>query len=312
MEKNDRREFIKSAAAAGAGTGLAALLANHVLAQDDQPLFQISVAQWSLHNTLFDKKMDNLDFARVARQELAIGAVEYVNQFFSDKATDKDYLDNMKKVAEDNNVKNLLIMIDGEGSLGDASLQKRVSAVENHFKWVEAAKHLGCHSVRVNAASSGSYEDQLFRAADGLRALTEFAVEHDLNVIVENHGGLSSNGAWLAKVIETVNHPNCGTLPDFGNFHLGEGKHYDRYKGVIELMPYAKSVSAKSHDFDEDGNEIHTDYLRMMKIVLGAGYRGHVGIEYEGSKLPEIEGILATKKLLERVRETLNQILLQR
>ena len=193
-------------------------------------------------------------------------------------------------------------MIDGEGALGDASLAKRNQAVENHFKWVEAAKTLGCHSIRVNAASGGSYEDQVHRAADGLRALTEFAAPHDINVIVENHGGLSSNGEWLASVIKKVDHKRCGTLPDFGNFNLGDGKQYDRYKGVTELMPFAKAVSAKSHDFNEAGDEIHTDYRKMMKIVLDHGYHGYVGIEYEGGKIGEAEGILATRKLLEKVR----------
>jgi sugar phosphate isomerase/epimerase len=196
-------------------------------------------------------------------------------------------------------------MIDGEGALGDATLAKRNQAVENHFKWVEAAKALGCHSIRVNAASAGSYEDQVHRASDGLRALTEFAAPHDINVIVENHGGLSSNGEWLASVIKKVDHKRCGTLPDFGNFNLGDGKQYDRYKGVTELMPFAKAVSAKSHDFNEAGDEIHTDYRKMMKIVLDHGYHGHVGIEYEGGKIGEAEGILATKKLLEKVRTEL-------
>jgi sugar phosphate isomerase/epimerase len=173
--------------------------------------------------------------------------------------------------------------------------------VENHYKWVEAARFLGCHSIRVNAQSSGPYEEQLKLAADGLRRLSEFGAMHELNVIVENHGGLSSNGKWLASVIQRVDLQNCGTLPDFGNF--GD---YDRYQGVKELMPFAKGVSAKSHDFDAEGNETRTDYAKMMQIVLDADYHGYVGIEYEGSKLGEMEGIAATKKLLERVREKLS------
>jgi len=177
--------------------------------------------------------------------------------------------------------------------------------VNNHHRWVEAAKELGCHSIRVNAASQGSYEDQISLAADGLRAVTEYGDMHDINVIVENHGGLSSNGAWLASVMKKVDHPRCGTLPDFGNFRLSGDEWYDRYKGVEELMPFARAVSAKSHDFDANGNETQTDYRRMMKIVLDAGYDGWVGIEYEGSKLTEDEGIMATKVLLERVRDAL-------
>jgi len=213
----------------------------------------------------------------------------------------------MKQRAVDAGVRSLLIMIDGEGALGDPDDAKRTQAVENHYKWVEAAQALGCHSIRVNAASGGSYEEQLELAADGLRRLTEFGAKHDLNVIVENHGGLSSNGAWLAAVMKKVAHPRCGTLPDFGNFRISKDEHYDRYQGVKEMMPFAKAVSAKSHDFDEHGNEKHTDYQRMVKIVLDAGYHGYIGIEYEGSALSEPDGIRATKRLLERVREELSK-----
>ena len=271
-------------------------------AADSEVPFKISLAEWSLHKTIFAKKLDNLDFAKAAKHDYGIEAIEYVNQFFKDKAQDQKYLADLKQRAADEGVLSLLIMIDGEGALGDADEAKRKTAVENHFKWVEAAKFLGCHSIRVNAQSSGTYDEQLNRAADGLRKLTEFGDQHAINVIVENHGGLSSNGEWLAAVIKKADHPRCGTLPDFGNFNLGDGKKYDRYKGVTELMPFAKAVSAKSHDFDEQGNEIHTDYSKMMHIVHSAGYRGYVGIEYEGSKIPEPEGILATKKLLEKVR----------
>ena len=296
-----RRQFLTQSALLAAGAALAPV----TFAAEEKPLFDISLAEWSLHKTLFGGKLDNLDFAKTAKEQFGIHAVEFVNQFFKDKAKNAEYLADLKKRAGDLGVKLLLIMIDGEGALGDASLAKRNQAVENHFKWVEAAKALGCHSIRVNAASGGSYEDQVHRAADGLRALTEFAAPHEINVIVENHGGLSSNGEWLASVIKKVDHKRCGTLPDFGNFNLGDGKQYDRYKGVTELMPFAKAVSAKSHDFNEAGDEIHTDYRKMMKIVLDHGYHGHVGIEYEGGKNGEAEGILATKKLLEKVRTEL-------
>jgi L-ribulose-5-phosphate 3-epimerase len=280
-------------------------LAGNAFAADSQPLYKISLAQWSLHRTLRSGKLDNLDFAKTAKQDFGIEAVEYVNQFFMDKAKDKTYIAEMKKRAADQGVQSLLIMCDGEGELGDANLAKRMEAVERHYKWVEAAKELGCHSIRVNAASSGSYQDQIYRAADGLRALTEFGAQHQIGVIVENHGGLSSNGEWLAAVMKTVDHPGCGTLPDFGNFNIGNGQMYNRYQGVIELMPFAKAVSAKSHDFNDQGDETHTDYLRMMQFVLEAGYHGFVGIEYEGDKLGEYEGIRATKTLLERVHKQL-------
>lgn len=278
-----------------------------LLRDDKEPLFRISLAEWSLHRTLFAGKLDHLDFARTANNDFGVNALEYVNQFFKDKAKDQKYLGAMKKRTSDLGVKNLLIMIDDEGALGDPDEARRKKAVENHYKWVEAARFLGCHSIRVNAQSQGSYEEQLERAADGLRRLTEFGAEHQMNIIVENHGGLSSNGAWLATVIKKVAHAGCGTLPDFGNFNLGKGQEYDRYKGVQELMPFAKGVSAKSNDFDERGNEIRTDYPRMMKIVVDAGYTGYVGIEYSGDRLSEPEGIRATKNLLERVRADLSR-----
>lgn len=295
-----RRSFLASSAAAAAATFLARSSFAATAAK-----FEISLAEWSLHKTLFGGKIDNLDFAATAKKEFGIEAVEYVNQFFKDKAKDSKYLAELKKRADDIGVRTLLIMIDGEGNLGDPDEAKRKQAVENHYKWVEAAKSLGCHSIRVNAGSAGTYDEQLSRAADGLRALSEFGAKHGLNVIVENHGGLSSNGAWLAGVMKKVNLPNCGTLPDFGNFRIKDNDWYDRYQGVEELMPFAKAVSAKSHDFDDAGNETKTDYLKMMKIVLAAGYSGYVGIEYEGSRLDEYAGIRATKALLEKVRTQL-------
>jgi L-ribulose-5-phosphate 3-epimerase len=299
-----RRDFLAGSLGLAAGLGLTALADE----APKKPWFRISLAQWSLHRAFFGRtkpQLDPLDFAKLARQDYGIDAVEYVNQFYKGKAADTKYLAELKKRADDHGVKSLLIMCDGEGQLGDPDDKKRTQAVENHYKWVEAAKFLGCHSIRVNAASKGGYEEQLKLAADGLRRLTEFGAKHDIGVIVENHGGLSSNGEWLAAVIRMVEHKGCGTLPDFGNFNLGDGKEYDRYKGIKELMPFAKGVSAKSHDFDDKGNETHTDYKRMMQIVKDAGYRGYVGIEYEGGKLSEPEGIRATKKLLERVRDEL-------
>lgn len=263
--------------------------------------FRISLAEWSLHRSLQSGQIDHLDFAHVARHNFRIDAVEYVNTFFFEKAQDKSYLTEMKRRAEDESVRSLLIMCDREGNLGDPDGSARQKVVENHYKWVEAARFLGCHSIRVNARSEGTYEEQMDLVVDGLRQLTEFGERLGLNILVENHGGLSSNGRWLSEVIRRVDHPQCGTLPDFGNFRI-EGDHwYDRYQGVSELMPYAKAVSAKSYDFDGEGNEIHTDYARMMQIVLDAGYNGYVGIEYEGERLSEEDGILATKRLLEKV-----------
>jgi L-ribulose-5-phosphate 3-epimerase len=299
-----RRNFLQTTIAAATAQGFA----RAVQAADKSPLFKISLAEWSLHRTLGAKKLTNLEFPRVTKNEFGITACEYVNQFWMDKAKDASYLAELKKITDGEGVTNVLIMCDREGDLGDEDETKRLKAVDNHKKWIEAAKTLGCHSIRVNARSTGNYEDQMDRAADGLRKLSEFAKGPGLNVIVENHGGLSSNGAWLASTIKKVGLPNCGTLPDFGNFVIdkAKGEEYDRYKGVEELMPFAKGVSAKSHDFDALGNESKTDYLRMMKIVLAANYHGYVGIEYEGQGLDEYAGIRATKNLLERVHGELS------
>ena len=307
--QTNRRGFLKSAALGVSAIGGATALSGcKTLNFGGGKLFDISLAQWSLNRQFFGGKIDALDFAKVSREEFDIDAIEYVNQFFKTKAKDEAYLADLKKRAADHGVKSLLIMVDGEGQLGHADSAERAKTVANHHKWVDAAKYLDCHSIRVNAGTtgSGSFEEKQKLAADGLRQLSEYGAQQGLNVIVENHGGLSSDGSWLAGVMKLVNLQNCGTLPDFGNFNVGGGKMYDRYKGVRELMPYAKAVSAKSHEFDEKGNEVKTDYLRMMKIVLDHGYNGYVGVEYEGSKVDAYQGIKLTKALLERVRDQLS------
>jgi L-ribulose-5-phosphate 3-epimerase len=302
----DRRTFLKTSAAASAALSLsAASQAIGATAEGSAPLFKISLAEWSFHRALKAGKMDNLDFPKVAKQDFNIDCVEYVNVFFMDKAEDSAYLKDLKQRCDDLGVKSGLIMCDHEGDLGDPKSDQRTQAVENHFKWVEAAKFLGCHSIRVNARSAGDPKEQHKHAVDGLRRLTEFGAKHEMNVIVENHGGISSNGKWLAGVIKAVGLKNCGTLPDFGNFKISKTETYDRYKGVTEMMPFAKGVSAKSYDFNGQGDETEIDYLRMMKIVLGAGYHGYVGIEYEGPTISEPEGVKLTKRLLERVRDKL-------
>lgn len=295
----------------------------------DELFFGISLAQWSLHKTFFGDALeqgweffgnalqnnpeevlrgdeDPLHFARIARQQFDIGAVEYVNTFYFDKAENESYLNELKNIADNEGVESVLIMVDAEGNLGDPLEEARQQAVENHYKWVNMAKFMGCHTIRVNAASSGSYEEQMERSADGLRSLSEYAAGENINIVVENHGGLSSNAEWLTGTIEMVDMPNCGTLPDFGNFTISDGETYDNYKGVEELMPYAKGVSAKTYAFDEDGNESTFDYSRLLQIVKDAGYTDHIGIEYEGSELSEADGILATKELLQTVGSNLS------
>jgi sugar phosphate isomerase/epimerase len=319
-----RRQFLQATSVAAACTCLPRIASAEDQVSSEGP-FKISLAEWSLHRTLKDNttEITNLDFPRVAKEEFGIDAIEYVNQFFKDKAKDSSYLAELNKRCSDHGVKSLLIMVDGEGQLGDPKAEARKSSVENHHKWVDAAKELGCHSIRVNAGSKGTYDEQQKLAADGLHSLSEYAAPMGLNVIVENHGGLSSNGEWLAGVIKMVGMNNCGTLPDFGNFWISRdpAEWYDNYKGVDELMPFAKAVSAKMYDFDDEsddesytthgvdrfGNKSEIDYEKMMEIVLSHGYHGYVGIEYEGDDEDEYAGIRESKDLLERVAAKLGK-----
>ena len=320
----NRRRFLQQLGGLAAGygalsTGLISCNDNSTAETDSTattdiapaPLFEISLAQWSLNKQLFAKELDNLDFPAVAKNTYGIGIVEYVNQFFKDKAQDEKYLAELLKRCNDNGIKNHLIMCDGEGGLGELDDAKRLQAVENHYKWVDAAKYLGCATIRVNAFGEGSAEDVQKAAIDGLGKLGEYGEKAGINIIVENHGGYTSNGQWMVGLMKGVNKPNVGTLPDFGNFCIRrdgnnpwEGKcvdEYDRYKGTEEMMPFAKGVSAKTHDFDEQGNCVETDYSKILKIVKDAGFSGYIGIEYEGSTIPADEGIKKTKALLERV-----------
>ena len=317
-----RRTFIKKSSLFALASGLTVpmfskdLLSQHPmkneLVKGDLPamFFQISLAQWSFNKALFGGKLKHLDFVSKTKS-LGINGVEYVNQFFKDKAEDTKFLNEMNDRANSEDVTQVLIMIDGEGGLAELDDKERMKAIENHFKWVHAAKHLGCHSIRVNAFGRGSAQDVGKAAVDGLGSLSEYAAKENINVIVENHGGFSSDGKWLSGVMKKIDMKNCGTLPDFGNFCVKRSdgsewggecvEEYDRYVGVDELMPYAKAVSAKANYFDTNGNETKTDFLKMMKIVRKHGYSGFVGIEFEGSDISEEEGIVATKLLLEKV-----------
>jgi len=314
----DRRRFIRriSAGAAGlalaAASGMASRVARAAALQTGPfgggatgPLFGISLAEWSLHRALEAGELDHLRFPVVARRDYGLEAVEYVNTFFKERALDQAYLMTLRDRCDAEGVRSLLIMCDDEGRLGDPNEKARAAAVENHFRWVEAARVLGCHSIRVNADSEGTWDEQRDRAADGLWRLADFADGYGIYVLVENHGGLSSNARWLTSVLEAAGHPRLGTLPDFGNFRISESERYDNYQGVEQLMSYAGAVSAKTHDFDETGRETELDYDQLIRIVLDSGYRGWIGIEYEGDRLSEPEGIRRTRRLLERVRETL-------
>ncbi len=289
-----------------------------------EPFFKISLAQWSLSGPIMAGEMDPMDFAEKAN-EMGFEGIEYVNQLYNKKLEEygntpegmERLLDSLKSKSEQYNVENVLIMIDGEGDLATTNDEERNQAVENHKKWVDAADYLGAHAIRVNLFGSDDPEEWKTAAADGLTKLSEYAAEKDINVLVENHGYLSSNAQLLVEVMEDVDLPNCGTLPDFGNFCLkregGERweascvEEYPKYEGVEEMMPLAKAVSAKSYDFNEEGEETTIDYNRMLQIIKDAGYTGYIGIEYEGQRLSPEEGIMATKELLIEEGSKLNQ-----
>ena len=301
----ERRRFLQTSAAVAAGMALARPESLRLIAAEPTSPFKLSVGEWTFVRPLFGKTMKHFDVAKVIKQQCGIDGIEYSAQFFMDKPEDVKYLDELKKHAMDEGVTPVLITVDRPGKLGDPDEKKRTEAVEDHQKWVTAGKHLGCPTIRVNAHSDESLppDEQAKLVADGLRRLVEFGAKHDINVIVENHGGISGDAAWLTKVVKLVDLPHCGTLPDFGNFPREEG--VDRYRGVEEMMPFAKGVSAKSYAFDEQGNETTIDYHKMLKIVYDAGFRGYIGIEYEGDKMSEVEGTLATKRLIETIQAEL-------
>ncbi len=302
----DRRTFLAVAAAAPFAFSARASSPSDD-AKKDEPkkaarTFSISLAQWSFHKAIKKGEMDPLDFASRAAKDFGIRAIEYVNQFYFGKIATDGYVRSMKQRADDNGVKSQLIMCDGEGMLGDSDKGKREAAITNHHKWADAAAYLGCHSIRVNAMGDGKPDDVQKRVAESLHVLADYCGARNLNLIVENHGSYSSDGKWVADLMKLADHPRVGTLPDFGNFKRDDGTYADRYEGVRLMMPYAKAVSAKSYEFDDKGEEVRTDYHKMMKIVLDAGYTDHLGIEYEGDKHSEPEGIRLTKALLEKIR----------
>jgi L-ribulose-5-phosphate 3-epimerase len=303
----NRRQFLEGSLACGALLGVGGAI--EVRAQTPgKPEagkigeFKISLAEWSLNKLLFGHKLDNLDFPKVAREDYGIEGVEFVNQFFKDKADDSAYLKDLKKRADDQGVTCVLIMIDGEGDLSDPKQEERDKSVENHKKWVDAAAALGCHAIRVN--TGGHYSPtEVGPVSEACGKLTEYGAGNKISIICENHGGPSSDPDSMLALMKAVNKPGFGTLPDFGNFPQEGGKYkIDVYDAIARMMPFAKGVSAKSYDFDSSGKETKLDYARILKIVTDAGYHGFVGIEYEGGRMSEPEGIRATKSLLESLR----------
>jgi len=314
---NTRRTFIKKSALGAAS--LAAIpqttFAN-IMTNPQESNLKISLAQWSLHRALEKGEIKAVDFAQIAKKTYDISAVEYVNQFYVDMANSSKFWSQMKQRAEDQGVKSLLIMVDNEGELGYPGNIERKTAVENHFKWIDAAKILGCHSIRVNAFGKGTKRELHSALIDGLGRLTEYGEKQNINVLVENHGLHTSDGKFIVSVLQQVNSPFLGTLPDFGNWCLtaewGSTQNdicediYDHYDGVADFLPFAKGVSAKSYNFDSQGNETYLDYPKLLKMVKESDFDGYIGIEYEGEKMSEPDGIRATKALLEKAWQELD------
>lgn len=286
--------------------------------ESSEPFFDLSLAQWSIHRMIREDGVDPYSFAQKAN-EWGFTGLEYVSQLYDPELSDANYSEEaMAAFVEKSNaeakkygLENVLIMIDRQGNLAVSDAKERKAAVDRHFKWVDAAAAMGCHAIRVNLAGSNDPEEWKANSVDALTQLATYAKDKNIEVIVENHGGLSSNAAMLADVMTKVNMDNCGTLPDFGNFCItrtetGCAEEYDKYKGVKELMVHAKAVSAKSHSFDAEGNETDIDYTRMLQIVKDAGYTGYIGVEYEGNELGEEAGIIATRDLMLKAAKQLN------
>jgi len=283
-----------------------------------EPFFKLSLAQWSINKMIRQDGVDPYTFAEKGKG-WGFSGLEYVSQLYPADLDNNEYskeaintfVEKSNAEAKKHGMQNVLIMIDRQGNLAVSDATERKAAVERHFKWVDAAAAMGCHSIRVNLAGSEIPEEWMANSVDGLTQLATYAKDKNINIIVENHGGLSSNGAMLAEVMTKVNMDNCGTLPDFGNFCIkrsttGCEEEYDKYKGVKELMVHAKAVSAKSNNFDEAGNEKDIDYTRILQTVKDAGYTGFIGVEYEGNVLSEEDGIIATRDLLLKAAKMVN------
>lgn len=268
--------------------------------------FKLSLSQRSLRQEFAASRLDPLDFPRLA-SGLGIDAVEYEGEFYESKLRNKGYLADLKRRAAAEGVWSKLILVSHGGELGAPNEKNRKRAVDGYKKWVDAAAFLGCHAISVQATSQGNEDDQVNWVSDGLRRLCKYSDPFGIDILIENHAGFSAKGSWLVEVLNAVGHARCGSRPDFGNFSSGDGREYDRYQGVRELMPFARAVSAKAYDFDDRGEETRINYAQMLKIVADAGYRGYVAIEYDGKRLSEQAGMLRTKQLLERVRARLSQ-----
>jgi sugar phosphate isomerase/epimerase len=312
--KSTRRGFMKKSSAAAMSLAASAVgLSQHAAAQKKRS-YGISLAAWSLHRTIGEGpgKRAMLDMPQMAREEWDFDAIELVNNMLL--TWEKPYFDRLIKNAADQNVKILLIMVDGQGRIGGDTEEKRAEAVKKHSFWIDVAGDMGCHSIRMNwsgAARNVAEKPEelkafIGRSVPGIRTLCDYGDKKNINVTIENHGGASSVPSALKKLIAAVDHERFGTLPDFGGFSRNDDRSFkiDIYDAIDLLMTDAKAVSAKCYDFDDQtGLETTLDYPRLIEIVADKhDYTGYIGVEYEGRRQGEFDGIRACNELLKKLR----------
>ena len=330
MVKNSRRNFIKKLFLLSQSLLLPQnLISNHYSKKN----LDIALQVYSFAPELLQGKFQILDFPRIIRNDYNISGAEYWSIAFLGKEKDNEFIKSLRNNSKEFGVDNLIILVDNIDiqtmksgpSLASSIKTERDSAIDFHKQWVEVAKEIGCHSIRVNLRSKEDDNKKILdNSSKSLHELIEFSKNYKINIVVENHGGITGDADWMVDLMENINSKYLGTLPDFGssNFCVNKGEldlegitnrcenQYDKYDGVKKLMPYAKGVSAKSHNFNEEGEELSTDFSRMIKIISESDYDGYITIEYEGAimsmygqgenYLNSNEGIIATKKLIEK------------
>ena len=327
---NSRRKFLKNTFSVFSTT----LLAPNLFAKKiDKSKMDIGLQMYSFAPLIMQGKFDLLGFPDLVKNTYGINGAEYWSIPFMGRENDKDFLNDLKRRSDDIGVDNLIILVDdidiktmqSGPSLASSNKNDRDTAIDYHKKWVDVAKNIGCHSIRINLRSEEENDQKILEnSSESISKLIEFSKQDNISIVIENHGGITGDADWLVSLMKNVDSKHLGTLPDFGtyNFCIKRGNlnfqslsencedQYDKYLGVKKLMPYAKGVSAKSHEFDKDGEELSTNYSRMIKIISESNYKGYITIEYEGAMkgmfggegtyLNPHEGILATKKLINK------------
>lgn len=304
----NRRSFLQTGVLASA----ALLSAPHAMSWPRPTENKISLATWSIVRSHRAGVWKLPDVARICREDFGIDGIEYVTGFFD--SVNYGYLQSLNRQAEEHGVENVLIMVDGEGPMVAEEKSERMQAAINHRKWVDIAGYLGCHAIRCNAFGGGpTYDedpDSIQRAAESFSALVEYAREFEINIIIENHGGLSSDPRWLPDLCQAMDSNHFGLLPDYGNYNLDE---VNVYEAIDQAMPYAKGVSVKA-GWQPDGSHPQYDVERLLGISLESGYSGYWGIESglrrsrddapttaEGIRDDDWKAVMLTKQAIENV-----------